>query len=211
MTATEVLTGREAAVRRAVLLNRVSLGWNVVEMVASLVAGAVAGSLGLVAFGLDSAVEVSASVVLAWRLAQERRGGCSQAFDRTAQRAIAGCFVALGAYVGAMSVGDLMAHRGPEAAPVGLFLASLSLCVMPFLARAKRRLAPELGSRAQEAEARQTSLCAVMSAVLLVGLASNAALGWWWADPLAALAIGVLALGEALRTWRADSLADTCC
>ena len=94
---------------------------------------------------------------------------------------------------------------------MGLVLAALSLAVMPFLARAKRRLAPQLGSRAQESEADQTSLCALMSGVLLVGLAANAALGWWWADPVAGLGIAGLAAAAAVRRWRAEALEDTCC
>ena len=94
---------------------------------------------------------------------------------------------------------------------VGIVLTAVSLVVMPFLARAKRRVAPALGSRAQEAEADQTRLCAYMSAVVLVGLLANGALGWWWADPVAAIGIAALALVEAVRTWRAESLEDTCC
>jgi divalent metal cation (Fe/Co/Zn/Cd) transporter len=94
---------------------------------------------------------------------------------------------------------------------VGIVLTSVSLVMMPFLARAKRRVAPTLGSRAQEAEADQTRLCAYMSAVVLVGLLANGALGWWWADPLAAIGIATLALVEGVRTWRAESLEDTCC
>ena len=94
---------------------------------------------------------------------------------------------------------------------VGIVLASLSLLLMPVLARAKRRLAPTLGSAAVIADAKQTNLCALMSGVVLVGLAANAALGWWWADPVAGLGIAGLAAAEAVRTWRAEALADTCC
>ena len=99
----------------------------------------------------------------------------------------------------------------PEASTVGILLAAMSLLVMPLLARAKRRLAPVLGSQAAVSEANQTRLCAILSAVLLVGLGLNAALGWWWADPTAGLAIAVLAGAEAIRTWHAEALADTCC
>lgn len=203
--------GRATVVRRAIVLNRLTLGWNATEAVVALWAGLAAGSVGLVAFGLDSTVEVSASAILAWRLAQERHGGCSQDADRKAQRAIAASFAALALYVAVDAGRDLLAAEHPEATPVGIALAAVSLVVMPFLARAKRRLAPALGSRAQESEARQTSLCAVMSAVLLVGLGLNALFGWWWADPIAALGIAALAAGEARRAWTADSLEDTCC
>jgi divalent metal cation (Fe/Co/Zn/Cd) transporter len=204
-------SGRDAAVRRAMLLNRLTIGWNVAEAIGALTAAVIAGSVGLFAFGLDSVVEVSASVILAWRLAQERRDGCSQVSDRKAQKAIAISFLALAVYVAFEAGRDLVERSRPEATVVGIALAALSLLVMPVLARAKRKLAPALGSRAQESEAAQTSLCALMSAVLLVGLGLNAVAGWWWADPVAALAISALAALEARRTWTAESLEDTCC
>ena len=202
---------RPAAVRRATVLNRLTIGWNLAEAAVALTAGLLAGSVGLLAFGLDSSVEVSASLILAWRLAQERREGCSQDSDRTAQRAIAISFLALAVYVSVEAVRDLATGERPDPTVIGIVLAALSLVLMPFLARAKRRLAPALGSRAQVSEANQTSLCAVMSGALLVGLGLNAALGWWWADPVAALGIAALAAGEAYRSWTAESLEDTCC
>lgn len=196
---------------RAVRLNRLSVGWNVVEAVVALVAGMAAASISLVGFGLDSTIEVSASVVLAWRLHQERKSGCRADDDRRATRVIAASFAALAAYVWVQASVDLLQRNGPEASPVGITLTSLSLLVMPWLARAKRRLAPVLGSRAAVAEANQTALCAVLSGVVLLGLGLNAAVGWWWADPVAGLVVGVLAAVEAVRTWRAEALAHTCC
>lgn len=212
MSATIVVTeARAGAVRRALQLNRLSLGYNLVEAVVALSAGVAAGSVSLVGFGLDSVIEVSASAILAWRLAAERHGSCTQDIDRRATRWVAVSFAALALYVGWEAVGHLLDSERPETSVVGIVLAALSLTVMPFLARAKRRLAPVLGSRAQHAEANQTSICALMSAVVLVGLVANALFGWWWADPLAAFAIAGVAAIEAVRTWRADSLADTCC
>jgi len=202
---------RPLALRRALLLNRVSIGWNVVEGVVAVTAGVLAGSVSLVGFGLDSGIEVSASVILAWRLSQERRGGCMSDSDRRATRAIAVCFAALAAYVWVEAGRDLLDGSRPEASAVGIALAALSLLVMPGLARAKRRLAPALGSQAAASEADQTMLCAVLSAVVLVGLGLNALFGWWWADPVAGLVIGALASVAAVRTWRADALTDTCC
>lgn len=208
---TTVGLSRPRAVSRARFLNRLTIGWNLVEAVVALAAGIVAGSVSLVGFGLDSVVEVSAAGVLAWRLAQEARGGCSQDADRLAQRGVALSFLALSGYVGWRSVADLMGGAQPDASMVGIALAAASLVVMPILARAKRSLAPVLGSRAQQAEASQTALCAWMSGVLLAGLGLNAVLGWWWADPIAGIGIAALAGVEAVRTWRAESLADTCC
>jgi divalent metal cation (Fe/Co/Zn/Cd) transporter len=207
----DVHDGREAVVRQAVVLNRVTIGWNVAEAGVALTAAVAAGSVGLLAFGLDSTVEVSASLILAWRLHRERRDGCSQPDDRRAQRAIALSFAALAGYVGYEAATALLDGDRPDSSVVGIVLAALSLVLMPFLARAKRRLAPALGSRAQASEADQTSLCALMSGVLLAGLLLHATVGWWWADPMAGLGIAALAAAAAVRTWRAESLEDTCC
>jgi divalent metal cation (Fe/Co/Zn/Cd) transporter len=179
--------------------------------VIALTAGVMAGSISLIGFGLDSVVEVSASLIVTWRLAAERRTGCTQDTDRLATRGIAISFFALAGYVGFDAVQRLVTTERPDTTLIGIVLTAVSLAVMPFLARAKRRVAPALGSRAQQAEADQTRLCAYMSAVVLVGLLANSALGWWWADPAAAIGIAGLALVEAVRTWRADSLEDTCC
>ena len=202
---------RPVALRRSRLLNRLTIGWNLAEGVIAVLAGIAAGSVSLIGFGLDSGIEVSAAVILGWRLRKERESGCMAEFDRRATRLIAVSFAVLAGYVGVESVRDLLSDSPPEASAVGLAMALLSVAVMPVLARAKRRLAPVLGSQAAASEANQTSLCALMSGVLVVGLGLNAALGWWWADPLAGLAIAALAGAEAVRTWRAEALADTCC
>lgn len=202
---------RESAVRRARQLNVFSIAYNAIEAVVALGAGAVAGSASLVGFGLDSVIEVSASLILTWRLGQERRDGCKRPADRIATKLIAASFAALAIYTAANAGSDLIGSARPDASTTGIAIAMLSLLVMPALARAKRRLADRLGSRAQQAEASQTRLCAWLSAVLLVGLAANATLGWWWADPVAALGIAALAAVESVRTWRAEDLADTCC
>ena len=202
---------RDAAVRRSRLLNAATIGWNTIEGVVAVAAGIAAGSVSLVGFGMDSGIEVSAALVLTWRLAQERRGGCMQESDRRATRLIAVSFVLLAAYVGIESARDLLNNTRPDSSTVGIVMAALSLAVMPLLASAKRRLAPVIGSAAAVADAQQTNLCALLSAVLLVGLGANSLFGWWWADPVAGLGIAALAGAEARRTWRAESLADTCC
>ena len=202
---------RAEAVTRQKRLTTVTIGWNGVEGVIAITAGIAAGSVSLIGFGLDSGIEVSAALILTWRLAQERSAGCKQEADLLAQRLIAISFAALALYVGFESVRDLVLADRPEESLVGIVLAALSLATMPVLARAKRRLAPLIGSRAVDAEATQTVLCALMSAGLLVGLGANAVLGWWWADPLAGLFIASLAAYETVAVWRAESLADTCC
>jgi divalent metal cation (Fe/Co/Zn/Cd) transporter len=202
---------RAAAVVRARWLNRLSLAWNVVEGAVALVAGVVAGSVSLVGFGIDSGIEVSAALILAWRLHQERRSGCMVGYDRKAARLIALAFVVLAGYVWVNAIADLAGRARPEASVPGLLVAVAAVILMPRLARAKRALAPTLGSQAVSADAQQTSLCALLSAVLIVGVGLNTLFGWWWADPVAALAIGALALEAGRRAWRAESLADTCC
>jgi divalent metal cation (Fe/Co/Zn/Cd) transporter len=202
---------RDAAVARARLLNRLSLGWNALEGVVAVLAGVAAGSVSLVGFGIDSGIEVAAALILFWRLRQERRSGCMLGYDRTAVRLIALAFAALAAYVWVDAVRDLVGRGRPEASVPGLVLAVASVVLMPRLARAKRALAPALGSQAVSADAQQTSLCALLSAVLIVGVGLNTLFGWWWADPVAALVIGALALEAGRRVWRSDSLADTCC
>ncbi len=203
--------GRHQAVARQKWLTGATIGWNAVEGVVAIAAGVAAGSVSLIGFGLDSGIEVSAAVILAWRLAQERRTGCKQDADRRAQRLIAVSFAALALYVGVESARDLVLAHRPGESPVGIAIAAVSLVVMPVLALAKRRLAPMIGSRAVEAEATQTVLCALMSGGLLLGLGANAALRWWWADPLAGLLIAALAGYETVNVWRADSLEHTCC
>jgi divalent metal cation (Fe/Co/Zn/Cd) transporter len=202
---------RRAAVRRARLLNVATIGWNSVEGVVAIAAGVAAGSVSLVGFGIDSVIEVSAAVILAWRLHQERNGGCMQAADARATKAIGASFAALAIYVAYGALGDLIDGNKPEASTVGVALAAVSLALMPALAMAKARLAPVLGSAAAKADAAQTNLCALLSAVVLVGVGANWAAGWWWADPIAGLGIAVIAGAEAVRTWQADSLEDTCC
>jgi divalent metal cation (Fe/Co/Zn/Cd) transporter len=202
---------RNAAVQQARRLNRATIAWNSLEGVIAIVAGLAAGSVSLIGFGADSAIEVSAALILAWRLHQERGDGCTQEADATATRAIAVSFGALALYVGFDATRHLLTGAHPDVSVPGVVLAALSLVVMPFLARAKRRLAPVLGSAAAVADAKQTNLCALLSAIVLVGLGANAIAGWWWADPVAGIGIAVVAATEAVRTWRADSLADTCC
>lgn len=202
---------RDRALVRARLFNRLTIGWNVVEGVVAVTAGIVAGSVSLVGFGVDSGIEVSAALILTWRLHREGAPGCTQETDRRATRAIALSLFVLAGYVAFLAVGDLSGGARPEASPAGIAIAVLSLVVMPVLARAKRRLAPALGSRAVEADASQTDICAMLSGVLLVGLGANALFGWWWADPLSAIVIAGLAAVQGRRMWQAEALEDTCC
>ena len=164
-------------------------------------AGFAAGSTALIGFGIDSLIESLSGGVLLWRLADEKMG---EARERVAQRLVAASFLALAAYIGVESVLTLREQSAPDDSIVGIVLAAVSLVVMPVLARAKRRVAAGLDSAALRADSRQTDLCAYLSAILLVGLGLNALLGWWWADPMAALAMIPIIAFEARRAWRGD-------
>jgi divalent metal cation (Fe/Co/Zn/Cd) transporter len=186
---TEVVVPRLALVRRGLWLNYLTIGYNTIEAVVSLVAGLVAGSVALIGFGVDSAIEVTASVAAQWRLRSDRDSVRRERVEWLTRRVIGGSFLALSAYVAVDSVTTLWQREAPEPSVVGLGILVLSAFVMPVLARAKRRVAVALGSRALEAEATQTSICAYLSVIALAGVALNTFAGLWWADPVAALAM----------------------
>lgn len=202
MTTTEGPTSPAALRQRALRLEVATLGWNVVEAVVALASGAVAASIALLGFGADSVVESAASVIVLWRLR-----GVDDEREERARRAVALSFVLLAAVVGAQAGIDLLRGARPEASTIGIALTALSLLVMPALGLVKRRVGQRLGSRAVVAGAAQTLLCAAMSAAVLTGLVLNASLGWWWADPTAALVLAALALREAREAWEGDD----CC
>ena len=195
-----------AALTRAVLLRRglnleyLTVGWNVLEGVIAIAAGVASGSVALIAFGVDSFVETISGVVLIWRLGAERRGGLDEAalerVERRAERLVGVAFMILAGYVAFESVRTLVTNEAPQASPVGIALTAVSIVVMLWLARAKRQTGEALGSRALIADSKQTRACWYLSAVALAGLGLNAILGWWWADPVAALAIAVLLVRE---------------
>ncbi len=202
---------RTALVRRGTLLAWFTIAWNSVEGIAGIVSGIAAGSIALIGFGVDSYVEVFAGLVIVWRLARDRHGdGLSAAAERRAVRLIAITFLVLAAGVGFESVRRLVGGAEPEESLFGIGLAVVSLIVMPVLARAKRRVGEQLGSRAVTADATETTLCVWLSAILLVGLGTNALFGWWWADPLAGLAIVYVAAREGIEHLRTDELDDCC-
>jgi divalent metal cation (Fe/Co/Zn/Cd) transporter len=188
--------------RRGIRLELLTVGWNAVEAGVAIVAGLAASSVALLGFGLDSVVEVSAALVVLWQFL-----GIGEQRERRALRLIGGSFFALAAYVAATSVYDLATTAEPETSKVGIVLTAVSLVVMPALAWAKRRAGRQMESRTLVADSTQTQLCAYLSASTLTGLAANAAFGWWWADPLAALVIAVVAVREGREAWRGD----TCC
>lgn len=202
--------GRSALVRRGVVLNSLTLGYNVLEAVISLIAGVMAGSIALVSFGADSVIEVSASVAALWRLRSDADLCRRARAEKTTLRIVGWCFIALAVYVGVDGVKTLLLREIPDVSVLGIAITALSVVVMPLLARAKRRIAGELSSAALRAEAMQTSLCAYLSAITLAGLALNAVFGWWWADPTAALCMVPIIATEGLEAVRGEACDDCC-
>jgi divalent metal cation (Fe/Co/Zn/Cd) transporter len=198
---------RARLVRRARALARIGLGWHLVEAAVAIAAGVVAGSVALVGFGADSLIEAAAGVVVLWLMGGGRSSSATA--ERRAQQLIAASFFVLAVYIGVESVRDLVGGHRPDASWVGIGLSVVTLATMPPLAAAKRRVGQRLGSSATMSESRQTMVCAYLSAALLVGLLANAALGWWWADPLVALGIAAIALREGREAWRGEACG--CC
>ncbi|WP_162602758.1 cation transporter [Streptomyces spongiicola] len=192
---------REALSRRIRFLVAATITYNVVEAVVAITAGTIASSTALIGFGLDSVIEVSSAAAVAWQFSASDHT-VREAREQRALRIIAVSFFALAAYVTFDAVRALAGTGEAEHSIPGIVIAALSLAVMPFLSAAQRRAGRELGSASAVADSRQTLLCTYLSAVLLVGLVLNAALGWSWADPLAALAIAGIAVREGLDAWQ---------
>lgn len=193
------------AVRRGLRLEFATLGYNVIEAVIALASGAAASSVALVGFGIDSILEVSSGLIMVWRLGKSNR-----ASERRAQQLIALSFFALGAWLLGKSLHSLWGREAPEESWAGIALAVCSLLIMPLLARAKRRVGNTLGSAAMVADSKQTELCAYLSAILLVGLALNAAFGWWWADSMAGLLMSPIVFREGRQAWRGEGCCGAC-
>ncbi len=211
MTTADFVRTREALVRRSVQLNVATLAYNSLEGIVALVAGALAGSIALTGFGLDSMIEVAASLTALWRLRADVELRRRERAERVSLRVIGALFLALAAYVAGQAAWALYRREAPSESILGIVIATLSIIVMPLLARAKRRLALELRSGALAAESKQTSLCAYLSAILLGGLVLNATIGWWWADPIAGLAMVPIIAREGIDGFRGQSACADCC
>ena len=202
---------RKSTVRRGQWLSWLTLGYNSLEGIIAVGAGVLAGSIALVGFGIDSLIEVTASVAALWRLNSDVDPIERERAELVTLRVVGVLFIALGAYVTWDAASALLKHETPEESTVGLALAVASLIVMPLLARAKRKVAIALDSRALRSEAQQTQLCTYLSAILLGGLALNAVFGWWWADPVAALVMVPIIGKEGIEALRGhDNCTDGC-
>jgi divalent metal cation (Fe/Co/Zn/Cd) transporter len=194
---------RERLNRRARQLAWATIGYNAAEGIVALAAGVVASSTALISFGLDSAIEVSSAVAVAWQFAHH----APAQRERRALRLIALSFFALAAWVTVDAVRSLLGAGAAEPSTVGIALTAASLVVMPALTLAKRRTGRALGSATVVADSTQTLLCTYLSAVVLAGLVLNASLGWSWADPVAALVVAAIAAREGIEAWRGEA----CC
>jgi divalent metal cation (Fe/Co/Zn/Cd) transporter len=178
---------RQDIALRGKRLEYFTIAWNSLEGLVALIAGAWAGSISLVGFGIDSLIEVTSGATLLWRMSVDADAARRERNERLSLRIVGVCFIALAAYVLFESIADLVGRRTPQPSLAGIVLACVALAVMPLLSRAKKRVGNDLDSRAMKADARQADFCVYLSAILVTGLVLNAALGWWWADPACAL------------------------
>ena len=192
--------------RRGRQLEYFTIGYNSLEGVTSIVAGLIAGSVSLVGFGLDSVIEVASGLALLWRLHHDLDVSRREQVERIALRTVGACFVALALYILYESSSMLIRHVPPERSIAGIVIAAISVVVMPLLARAKRRVARQIGSGAMHADSRQADFCSYLSAILLGGLLLNALLGWWWMDPAAGLVMVPIIGKEGIEGLRAEDM-----
>jgi divalent metal cation (Fe/Co/Zn/Cd) transporter len=190
--------------RRSLHLAYATAGYNLLEGIVAVAAGATASSTALLGFGLDSFVEVSSALVVIWQF----RAHIPEARERLALRGIAVSFFALATWITIDAIRSLLGDDEARTSPVGIGVAAASVVVMPLLVWAKRRTGRELGSATVVADSMQTMLCTYLSAIVLIGLLLNAVVGWWWADPVAALIIAVVAVREGVEAWRGEQCED---
>jgi len=201
---------REVYVRRGERLECFTIGYNTLEGVTSIVAGLIARSVSLVGFGLDSIIEVTSGAALLWRLHHDLDLSRREQVERAALRTVGACFIALALYILYESGSMLIRHVPPKRSIFGIVIAAISVIVMPLLARAKRRVARQIGSGAMHADSRQADFCSYLSATLLGGLLLNAMLGWWWMDPAAGLVMVRIIGKEGIDGLRAETCCDRC-
>ena len=203
---------RPETLQRALWLEYLTVGWNLVEAVIAVAAALAVGSVALLGFGLDSVVESASGAVLIWRLQAERTGRVKTSeldeLDKRAHRIVGVTLFLLAAFVSVDAIITLYQQERPDPSYVGIVLTGLSLGVMVWLAKAKREAARALGSRALEADAFQTTACWWLSLIVLAGIGLNALFGWWWADPVAALGMTWFLVSEGREAWSGDDCCD---
>jgi divalent metal cation (Fe/Co/Zn/Cd) transporter len=204
---TELTITRQTIAHRGRRLEYFTVAWNSLEGLIGVAAGLLAGSISLVGFGIDSFIEVTSGATLLWRMSVDADVETRERNEKLSLRIVGACFLALAVYILYEAVSDLIWKTAPQHSIPGIVLASVSLVVMPILSRAKKKVGDALSSAAMKADARQTDFCVFLSGILLAGLVLNAALGWWWADPIAALIMAPIVAKEGFDGVRAK----TCC
>jgi divalent metal cation (Fe/Co/Zn/Cd) transporter len=206
-TAPAAPAARGQLLRRGLSLEYLTVGWNIIEGVVSVMAAMMAGSIALLGFGIDSFVEMMSGLILIWRLRAERHARDSaeiERLDKRAHKLVGLSLYLLAAYIAVEAIKALVSRERSEPTVVGIAITALSLAVMWWLARAKRRTARALSSRALEADSFQTTACFWLSLITLVGIVLNALVGWWWADPVAALGMTWFLVSEGREAWRGE-------
>lgn len=204
-------TGTVSAERATTLRRRIrwivtaTIGYNVIEAIVAIVAGTIASSGALIAFGLDSTIEVLSAAAVAWQFSRRD----PERWERPTLRVIAVAFFALAVYVTASSIITLVTQVEVDPSPLGIVITALSVLVMPFLSYAERRAGRELGSATAVADSKQTLICTYLSAAVLLGLILSSLLGWWWADAVAGLVVAAFAVREGIEAWRGDACATS--
>lgn len=202
-------TSRRAIAQRGTRLEYFTIAWNSLEAVVAIIAGAIAGSISLVGFGIDSLIEVTSGATLLWRMSVDADVQKRERNERVSVKVVGVCFMALAVYIAYEAISDLTGGKAPEHSVPGIVLACVSLVVMPILSRAKKRVGGELGSAAMMADAKQTDFCVCLSAILLAGLVLNVAFGWWWADPVAGLIMTPIIAKEGFHGMKGDHCCDS--
>lgn len=206
MTSHALTSARRSTLQRRIRwIVTATIGYNVIEAIVAITAGTLASSGALIAFGLDSTIEVLSAAAVAWQFTRRD----PERWEKGTLRVIAVAFFALAAYVIASSMLTLVWQIEAEHSPLGIAVAALSVIIMPFLSFAERRAGRELGSATAVADSKQTLICTYLSAAVLVGLLLNSAFGWWWADAIAGLVIAAFALREGIEAWRGDACATS--
>jgi divalent metal cation (Fe/Co/Zn/Cd) transporter len=208
---TEKIIDRAHLVRCGRYLEYFTIGYNSLEGLIAVGAGLVAGSVALVGFGFDSLIEVTSGAVLLWRLHADVDEGRRERIEAISLRLVGVCFVVLALYVSYDSIKSLLRREAPDESLIGIVLAAVSLIIMPLLVGAKRKVARSINSGALMADSKQTELCTYLSAILLGGLLLNALLGWWWADPVAALIMVPIIAKEGIEALRGETCCDDAC
>jgi len=205
-----VILSRDAVVRQGRRLEYFTIAWNTVEGLVAVATGAMARSISLVGFGIDSFIEVTSGSVLLWRISVDAQVQRRELNEKRALKIVGVCFLFLAAYIAYESAMDLRSRRAPEHSIPGIVLACVSLVVMPLLARAKRKVGSAMASAAMHADAKQTEFCTYLSAILLAGLLLNALFALWWADPAAALIMAPIIAKEGIEGLQGKACDDCC-